>query len=193
MQVRLLAVTGMLAMGGVACSGTPAATTEPLLATTPPPNSSTAPGSTGVPATAAVPLVPAGCAAFDGTELGELSPLQQPLDLIQESSGAGSLVCNFIGVADGLDTGVRIEVDLLVDHPEGHFVTPGQVESPVQIAGLAGVGSGRGNLRLQLDDTRGLTLAVTIRALSSKATLPRDREYLDLRDAIAAYLVGRLI
>lgn len=186
--LALLAVTGSLA----ACATESVSTTEALLATTPP-STTTAlePPITETPA-AGQEFVAGGCRVFAAAELGRLTPIGRPLQLVEEASDAASLTCNFVRAGDGLDTGVRIEIVLLSSLPDGHFTTAGQLESPVTIGDTPGVGTGRGALRLALDDTRGLTLAVTIRSISSTGVIPRDGEYLDIRDTVAAYLVDAL-
>jgi len=129
---------------------------------------------------------------FDGVELGELSPLDRPLALIEDTSIATRLTCNFVGTTGELDTGIRVEVELVSAHPDGHFTEPGEFESAITIGLTAAVGTGRGTLRAQLDDERGMTLEVTIRALTSLAVPPRDGEFLEIRDRVAAYLIDRL-
>ena len=175
-----------------ACAST-VTTTEPLIdaATTVPPT--TAPATTAAPDTSqATPLIAAGCASFDSLTLTDLSPIDNELALLEDSSTTDSLVCNFVGVEAGLDTGIRIEVERVADQPAGHYTTPGEVESAIEITGFSGVGTGRGNIRLQLNDEIGVTIAVTIRSLSSSATIPRDGAFLDIRDSVATYVAGQL-
>lgn len=185
---RFIALTALLA----ACSST-VTTTEPLIdaATAAPPT--TASATTTPPGTSpAPPLVPSGCDTWDAATLTDLSPITNPLALIENTSTADKLVCNFIGVSDGIDTGIRIEIERVADQPNGHYTTAGGFESELELAGKRGVGSGRGLIRLLLDEDKGLTLAVTIRSLSSDGTIPRDGAFLDIRDAIATYLVREL-
>ena len=134
------------------------------------------------------PLVPGGCDNFDGATLAEFSPIERPLTLVESHSDSASLTCSFVAT----DGAVRVVVGLRSAHRESFFTTAAESESAIEIAGRPGVGTGRGTLRIQLDDRRGMTVAVTIRALSSSATAPRDGEYLSIRDAIAAYLIGGL-
>ncbi len=138
------------------------------------------------------PLVPGGCDNFDGVILAAFSPIERPLTLVESRSDSENLTCNFVGTDGGLDTAVRIVVELRSAHRESFFTTAAEFESAIEIAGRPGVGTGRGTLRIQLDDRRGMTLAVTIRALSSSASAPRDGEYLSIRDAIATYLIDGL-
>lgn len=180
-----------------ACSGSGTTTTEPLIATTQPPvtgidTSTTTSSTTSAPDTTASPLIATGCETFDAATLTDLSPVTNPLALLENTSTSTRLVCNFVGVSDGLDTGIRVEIELVSDQPDGHYTTAGEFESELELAGKPGVGSGRGNVRLQLDDETGMTLAVTIRSLSADATIPRDGEFLEIRDAIAEYLVSEL-
>ncbi len=174
-----------------ACSST-VSTTEPLIdsVTTAPPT--TAAATTQPPPTVVAPLVDEGCASFDSLALTDLSPIDNELALIEDGSTADGLVCNFVGVEEGLDTGIRIQVERVADQPDGHYFTPGQLESPVELAGFKGVGFGRGNVRLQLTDEIGVTIVVTIRSLSSSATIPRDGAFLDFRDEIAIYVAKQL-
>ena len=177
------------------CSGGGVTTTEALRATTEAPTTSSVASTTSTsqpPETTAAPLVTAGCGAFDAAELTALSPIDNELALLENSSNAEELVCNFVGVADGLDTGIRIEVARVEDKPDGHFDTPGEVESAIELVGRPGVGSGRNLVRILLDDDTGVTVTVTIRSLSSSATIPRDGQYLDIRDAVAVYIIGQL-
>lgn len=174
-----------------ACNSGSASTTEALLPTSaatvsvlPTPSSETT--------RASETLVDAGCEVFDADALGRLTPISNALQLVESAGDAGNLTCNFVGTGGGLDTGVRIEVDSISSHPEGHFTTPGQVESAITVADRPGVGSGRGTLRIRLDETRGMTLEVTIRAIGSAGVLPRDGEYLDIRDTIAMYVISAL-
>ncbi|NND03391.1 MAG: hypothetical protein HKN91_11445 [Acidimicrobiia bacterium] len=189
-----LARTAVALLGLLTACGSAVTTTEQLLdASTTAATSTTATAASTAPETSqAAPLISAGCNSFDSLALTDLSPIDNELALLEDSSTADSLVCNFVGVQDGLDTGIRIEVERVADQPEGHYVTPGQVESPVELAGYSGVGSGRGLIRLQLSEDIGVTIAVTIRSLSSSATIPRDGAFLDIRDAVATYVAGQL-
>ncbi len=137
-------------------------------------------------------LVPRGCTAFDPEELGTLTPIGRPLALVESRSESENLTCNFVGTADGLDTGVRIEVDLLTAHAEGHFSTAGQFESLQSLGGMQGVSFGRGSFRAALDEERGITIVVTIRTISSSAVPPRDGEFVDIRDNVVAYAIRAL-
>lgn len=119
-------------------------------------------------------------------------PIELPLTLVEWRSEPGNLTCSLIGTDGGLDTAVRSVVELRGAHRESFFATAAEFESVIEIAGRPGVGTGRGTLRIQLDQRRGMTLSVTIRALSSSATAPRDGEYLSIRNAIASYVIGRL-
>ena len=97
---RFIAITALLA----ACSST-VTTTEPLLdaaATAPPTNApTTANAPTTPPDTSpAPPLVPAGCATWDAAALTELSPIDNELALLEDTSTPDKLVCNFVGVSD---------------------------------------------------------------------------------------------
>jgi hypothetical protein len=180
--------TVVVALFVTACSGwsAPAATQAPSApAATTAPNAPNPENGNDGPE-----LVPGGCDIFDGTTLGEFSPIERPLALIESHSDADRLTCNFVGTADGLDTAVRVLVGLRSARDEGFFRTAGESESEIEIAGNPGVGTGRGTLRIQLDDHRGMTLAVTIRALSAAAVAPRDGEFLAIRDAIATHVVG---
>jgi len=176
-----------------ACSSGSVSTTEALTATTSTQATTADSTTTTTSDTSPVPpLIAAGCALFDSAALTELSPIDSPLALLENTSNADRLVCNFVGVSAGLDTGVRLQVERVVDKPDGHYTTAGEFESGLELAGKPGVGSGRGDVRLLLDEDTGLTLAVTIRSLSSAASVPRDGEFLEIRDAIARYLVREL-
>lgn len=173
-----------------ACStgGTP--TTEALLVTSLVAASPTNPATTTL-TDVSPPLVPAGCAVFDPEELGTLTPIGR-LALVESRSESENLTCNFVGTADGLDTGVRIQIDLLTAHADGHFSTAGQFESLQTLDGVQGVSFGRGSFRAPLDSDRGITIVVTIRKLSSSAVPPRDGEFLDIRNNIVSYVTKAL-
>lgn len=189
---RMTTAGAMVALIAIGCSGWDPPSAE---SGTEAPAVSTSAGSTagaGDPGRGEPPLVPDGCDNFDGAILAGFSPIELPLALVESRSEPERLTCNFVGTDGSLDTAVRVVVELLSAHRESFFTTAGELESAIEIAGRVGVGTGRGTLRVQLDDRRGMTLAVTIRALSSSARAPRDGEYLSIRDAIAAYLIERL-
>ena len=181
--MRKLIVTMALVIG--ACGGTTTTTTEALVATTvgePTSSTSAAPD----------PLVPEGCSLIDGARLGEMLPLGEPLDLLDEDAKY-ELLCVFTAVGEGIDQSVIIQVEAVADNPEDHFTTPsGDLQSPIEIGGKAGVGTGRGSLRLLLTEDKGLTVSVLINSISSDGTIPSNGVYLSIRDEVAEYLVDVL-
>lgn len=138
------------------------------------------------------PLVAEGCGVFDPIELGRLTSLGLPLALVQEDSRPDALTCSFVGTADDIDASVRVEVRDLASRADGYYRTAGEFESPLEVGGFAGVGTGRGSLRAELHEIGGLTVTVGIRTLSADARSVSDGEHLDIRDAVAAYVVDRL-
>jgi len=149
--------------------------------------------TTTVTTTLGFPVVGDICGLFDGEELGTLTALNLPLALVQAEESASRVMCSFIGTGDGVDAGVRVEVDPLDSRSAGYFRTAGEFETELDVAGMAGVGTGRGSLRAEVSGVGGLTLTVTLRTLSAEATPLRDGEHLEIRDAVAAYVVDRLL
>ena len=188
---RIALIVGLLAAAG--CSGSSAA--EPASTAAPPPSSTSAAPTSSLVTTSAAPgeIVPGGCARFDLGVLGELTGVGVPLAVIQEDSTGNRLICSVNGSGNERDANVRIEVQPLAMRREGFFRTAGEFESPIVIDTTAGVGTGRGSLRAQLDDERGLTLTVTLRTRSGAQGTIRDGDYLDIRDAVAGEVVSRLL
>lgn len=182
--VLLLLATGCDA-GSVGSPTEAPSTAGPSLSTT----------TTAGPSTTAAPersLVEGGCSRFGGAELGVLTGLAVPLSLIQDDAGPTVVRCSFVGTAEDVDANVRIEVVPVGSRSPGYWTTPGQGESPVSFADIAGVGTGRGSLRLELPGVGGVTLSVTIRALTDDAPSLRDGEHLAVRDDVARYVIDRL-
>lgn len=138
------------------------------------------------------PIVEDGCAIFNGAELGELTRMPVPLAIITTASSDYQLYCALIGVANGRDASTVIVVEPLSEQSPGYFRDAGDLETEIEVAGLPGVDTGRGSLRAQLDESLGLTLTVGLRALRSEITPYTDREHLDIRDAVADYVVAQL-
>jgi len=147
--------------------------------------------TTDVPTTGP-PLVAGGCSIFSGSHLGQLTRMSLPLTLIITESSDYQLYCGLIGVEGGRDASAVIVVAPLTDRTEGHYRTADEFETEIDVAGLRGVATGRGSLRTELDGTLGLTLTVGLRTLRSDVTAFTDGEHLEIRDAVAAYVVEQL-
>lgn len=139
------------------------------------------------------PLISDGCAAFDAQHLGVLTRMPVPLTLVTEDVLPSRLSCVFAGVAEGRDASAMISIQPLTARSDGYFRTAGEFETELDVNGAPGVGTGRGSLRAQLDDALGLTLTVGLRALVDEVIPYTDREHLEIRDAVADYVVSQLV
>lgn len=139
------------------------------------------------------PLLDNACARFDVEQLADMTAMPVPLTLIGDDAGPDRVQCSFVAAAGGRDASVTILIEPTAAHPDGFFRTAGEFETELDVGGVPGVGIGRGILRAQIDDSLGMTLTVGLRTLSSDAAAFTDKEHLDIRDAVAAYLVSQLV